>query len=341
MNIPIFLALPHDAAHRSARALVMALGLIPEVLKDNAGALSGLQSQFDQHPQSIALLDLRSLPLAFKHMLDLVERLPLKYRQRVILFRHEQGPVWPSDQAWAKELGFAGLFAEVDASAMLTEAAQLPSLVAQCCGLMPLTSLQLRQHFSAMLAKPDPLTLRGLIRAQCKRDAESLAQVMASGVKAVDRSHRFTSYPACFLGTEAVGWLRGQFQCSTESALQVGQALLTLGLIHHVVHEHGLENAEFFYRLDATQSTSQAHLGHLLKEIRGAGGLDIADRTYLGKIYTACWVGQDAVSWLSKKHRMPRHEAENLLNRLLSYGLIEHVAQAHRVKDAKLFFRFC
>jgi hypothetical protein len=339
MNIPVLLALPHDAAHKSARALVMALGLIPEVVKDNADVLATMAQHLQSHAHSAALIDLGSLPLGFKHIHDLAKRLSSDARQRVILFRHEQGPVWPSDQAWAKELGFAGLFAEVDAQAMLADA-ELPNLLADLTGRERLPAQKLSQFFAAMLAKPDPLTLRGLIRAQCGRSAESLAQVMASGVKAVDRTHRFTSYPACFLGTEAVQWLRSQFQGSAANAVQTGQALLSMGLIHHVVHEHGFEDADFFYRLDATANTSQTHLGQLLQKMQGAQGVEVKDRSYLGTAYPACWVGQDAVSWLSKQYRLPRHESENLLNRLLSYGLIEHVVRAHRVKDANLFFRF-
>jgi Domain found in Dishevelled, Egl-10, and Pleckstrin (DEP) len=339
MNTPILLALPHDAAHKSARALVMALGLIPEAVKDGPQALAQLQSRLAQ-PQAVALLDLGSLPGAFKHVLDLAAKLPAEARSRVILFRHEQGPVWPSDQAWVRDLGFAGLFAEVDTAAMLTEGAALPALLAQLVGCPPLSAQKLAQFFAAMLAKPDPLTLRGLIRAQCSRDAESLAQVMSSGVKSVDRSYHLSRFPSCFLGTEAVQWLRGQYRCSAEIATQIGQALLQLGLIHHVVHEHAFENAEFFYRLDATASASQAHLGRLLQELQASEGLKIEDRSYLGKLYPACWVAKDAVSWLSKKLRVPRYEAENLFNRLLSYGLIEHVTKAHRVKDESLFFRF-
>ena len=82
------------------------------------------------------------------------------------------------------------------------------------------------------------------------------------------------------------------------------------------------------------------HLGQLLEALSGRDGLEIADRSYLGKLYAQCWVAQEAVSWLCNSYRLPRYEAENLLHRLLSYGLSEHVTQAHRVKDANLFFRF-
>ena len=340
MNTPIFLALPHDAAHRAARALVMALGLIPKPIQDSAQALLHLQAEMQLQPQAVVLLDLGSLPSAIRHLPDLARKLPDDLRRRVILFRHELGPVWPSDQAWARDLGFGGLFAEIDAASILTDHAALPVLLAELAHCLPLPANKLAQYFAALSAKPDPLSLRGLIRAQCNRDAESLAQVMSSGVKSLDRSYRLSSYSACFLGDEAVQWLRAQYRCSTHIAVQIGQALQTLGLIHHVVHEHVFDNLPFFYRLDATANTSQMHLGQLLEALSGRDGLEIADRSYLGKLYAQCWVAQEAVSWLCNTYRLPRYEAENLLNRLLSYGLIEHVTQAHRVKDANLFFRF-
>ena len=339
MNTTVLLALPHESAHKSARALVMALGLIPERLSSNTDAMTVLISHLQKDPRSAALLDLGSLPAGAAHILELTQRLPQALRSRVLLFRHEQGPVWPSDQAWATGLGFAGLFAEIDAQAMLTDAA-VPHLLASVTSLPSLPTPKLAQFFAAMLAKPDPLTLRGLIRSQCGRSAESLAQVMASGVKATDHSYRLKSYPACFLGTDGVDWLRAQFKCSTASAVQMGQALLTLGLMHHVVHEHAFENQPFYYRLDATAHTSDTHLGQLLEQLKARKGLEVKDRSYLGRKYPACWVGKEAVTWLSDQQKQQRHEAENLLNRLLGYGLMEHVLQVHRIKDDHLFYRF-
>ncbi|MFM7330078.1 MAG: hypothetical protein ACKO1L_00170, partial [Brachymonas sp.] len=60
----------------------------------------------------------------------------------------------------------------------------------------------------------------------------------------------------------------------------------------------------------------------------------------LGKVYPQCWVGSEAVDWLHAKKKLARHEAENLLNRLMSFGLIEHVLREHRIKDGKFFYRF-
>lgn len=340
MNTSILLALPHDAAHKSARALVMALGLLPQVVIDDAQAVPAIVAHLVAQPQSVAMIDLASLPKGFTHVLDLAARLPAQLRQRVILLRHEQGPVWEADQLWIKELGFAGLFAEIDAQAMLAAPHELPALVAHLTQTKPLTAQQLTAFFAAMNAKPDPLTLRGMIRANCAMDAESLARAMLGALKSIDRSYHFKTYSSCFLGTEAVAWLRRQFRCSDPVAVQLGQALLDLGLLHHVMHEHGFEAQEFFYRIDATQLSSGVLMGKLLQDLMQAQGIAIEDRNYLGTTYPHCWVGKQAVDWLQTKKKLPRYEAENLLNRAMSFGLIEHVTKEHRVKDGNFFYRF-
>ena len=94
MNTSVLLALPNDAAHKSARALVMALGLIPSVIADQAQAAQTITRQLQAQPQAVALIDLESLPKAFKHVLHLAEQLAGDVRGRVILLRHQQGPVW-------------------------------------------------------------------------------------------------------------------------------------------------------------------------------------------------------------------------------------------------------
>lgn len=336
----VYLALPHDAAKKSARALIMAMGLLPTELIDKPQALKCLVEKMLAEPQSGALLDLRSLPQAARHVLHLSEQLPLEIKKRVVLLRHDQGAMWPIDRLWIQELGFAQMLAEVDASAMLAAPEHLPALLAQWTGQAALSAQQLGGHFSAMNLRPDPASSRGLIRQHTAMSAESLTQALMAHVKSIDRTHRFKTYNACFLGDEATQWLSQHFRSSSRVAVQLGQALLQLGLVHHVMHEHEFENQAFFYRADATQTGTHVHLGKLFIELTSPQGLMVQDRSYHGTSYSQCWVGAEAVDWLHIKKKLPRHEAENLLNRLLSFGLIEHVLQAHRVKDGNYFYRF-
>ncbi len=340
MTTSVFLAMPHDAALQSARALVTSLGLTPQSIHDSEQALNALVSQFEKEPSSAALIDLASLPKAFAHIVDLAHRLPAPVRQSVILFRHEQGPVWDADRAWVNELGFAGLFAEIDAQDMLRAPADLPAALATLTKTTSLNAQQLGAALAELSTRADPLTLRGMIRANCGMDAETLARAMLSSVKSIDRSHNLKTYHACFSGSEAVAWMCKRFSCSAAVAELLGQALLNLGLMHHVLHEHEFEDQNYFYRIDATLSSSTVRLGELLTALTAESGIAVADRSYLGVNYPQCWVGSEAVGWLEKNKSVPRHEAENLLNRLLSFGLIEHVMQEHRVKDGNFFYRF-
>ena len=340
MNTTIFLAMPHDASLQSARALVSALGHTPQSINDSEQALNALVAEFEKEPASAALIDLASLPKAFAHIVDLAHRLPAPVRARVILCRHEQGPVWDADRAWVKELGFAGLVAEIDAQDMLNAPADIPAALATLTKTTPLNAQQLGAALAKLGTRADPLTLRGMIRANCGMDAETLARAMLTSVKSIDRSHNLKTYHACFSGSEGVAWMCKRFGCSAVIAELLGQALLNLGLMHHVLHEHEFQDQNYFYRIDATLSSSTVRLGELLTALTAKSGIVVSDRSYLGVSYPQCWVGSEAVGWLEKNKSVARHEAENLLNRLLSFGLIEHVMQEHRVKDGIFFYRF-
>ena len=74
--------------------------------------------------------------------------------------------------------------------------------------------------------------------ALCRSDA---------GVSVQDRNYRGTTYPRCFVGSEAVEWMRAQGHTVNE-ALSMGQQLVDLSLIHHVTDEHPFKNEKLFYR---------------------------------------------------------------------------------------------
>lgn len=68
------------------------------------------------------------------------------------------------------------------------------------------------------------------------------------GLDIARRSYHGKDYDACFVGAEAVRWLLAQCGLSAEEAVLLGQSLVDLGVIHHVVDEHPFVNAHFFYR---------------------------------------------------------------------------------------------
>ena len=74
--------------------------------------------------------------------------------------------------------------------------------------------------------------------ALCRSDA---------GFSVLDRSYRGATYPRCFVGSEAVEWMQAQGRTLNE-ALSIGQQLVDMSLIHHVLDEHPFKNEKLFYR---------------------------------------------------------------------------------------------
>jgi hypothetical protein len=68
------------------------------------------------------------------------------------------------------------------------------------------------------------------------------------GIKVKDRRYRLSVYPRCFVGSDAVDWLKKRFGLSTEDAVKLGQRLIDEKLLHHVTDGHPFENGYFFYR---------------------------------------------------------------------------------------------
>jgi small-conductance mechanosensitive channel len=68
------------------------------------------------------------------------------------------------------------------------------------------------------------------------------------GVAIADRRHRLATYRRCFVGSDAVRWLVEREGLTRAEAILVGQRLVEQGLLHHVLDEHGFEDAHLFYR---------------------------------------------------------------------------------------------
>ena len=204
----------------------------------------------------------------------------------------------------------------------------------------PLKGDALARYFSAMQVKPDAGSARGLVRKATGLTAEALCADLASNVKALNRVYRLKSYPSCFLGTEAVAWLAKQHSVSTDQAVAIGVALQSLGMLHHVAHEHTFANEDYFYRTAVSTAVERAPLGALLKMLSSKSGVSVRDRIYHGKTYAQCFIGSEAVDWVKKSQKIANHEAEILLNRLHAFNFIEHVARDHPVRDGMFYYRF-
>jgi potassium-dependent mechanosensitive channel len=70
-----------------------------------------------------------------------------------------------------------------------------------------------------------------------------------TGVEVKDRSWLLRSYPACFVGSQAVTWLcDNDFAVSRSDAVAVGELLQARGEWAHVTRDHSFKDEKLFYR---------------------------------------------------------------------------------------------
>ena len=67
------------------------------------------------------------------------------------------------------------------------------------------------------------------------------------GVTVQDRRYILRVFPKCFLGNEAVSWLVENTRLTRAEALSLGQRMLELGFLRHVLDEHGFQDGHYFY----------------------------------------------------------------------------------------------
>lgn len=70
------------------------------------------------------------------------------------------------------------------------------------------------------------------------------------GVTVADRNFRTRRYPQCFVGTEAVDWLRTTVGVGHADAVTFGRTLGNLRLVRHVYDEHYFVDQDYFYKFE-------------------------------------------------------------------------------------------
>ena len=98
-----------------------------------------------------------------------------------------------------------------------------------------------------------------LRRSWSGEELEELASKMREdeALEIRERRHLFNRYPRCFLGREAVDWLQRHEGISRREAVEVGNLMLERGLLHHVLDEHGFEDAGLFYRFYVDEAETE------------------------------------------------------------------------------------
>lgn len=94
-------------------------------------------------------------------------------------------------------------------------------------------------RFCATSPAIDAIDLDELIRRMWSR---------RDGLTIASRPYLGKTYESCFVGSEAVDWMVASHRLSREEAVTLGQFLVDLGIVHHVVDEHAFTDGNFFFR---------------------------------------------------------------------------------------------
>lgn len=335
----VYLQLPDGPDRDALRAGLLALQCIPVNLPPPGAALTEQLDRLVLDPHALVFLDVSNDLPRITHRFDrILKTWPQALRARTVLTRLAAGHVSPADRAWVQSLGFADLIASFEDRGPTSPLRLALDRVASTVDFPALAADELDRYLRAVPTAPSSLSPRALIRARTALDAEALADLLQFKLDIRDRSYHLKKYPACFLGTEAVQWMRSHFRLDSPKVVEVGQALQSLGLLHHVAHEQAFADEALFFRLRAPAQLPNVNLGLVLQTLRDR--LVVVDRSYLGKDYPGCWIGQDAVDTLCAKRNITRHESQLILHRLMQFGCFEHVVGEHGFIDGNFFYRF-
>lgn len=336
------LDLPSLPGRNALRAGLMAMNVLPAVMPVERDGGRALERAIQTQPWAVFFIDISNdgksdLPTLLQLDAALSPHLP---RDRIVLTRLSCGHVSQADRHWVRSLGFADLLPELDAHDPEGGLRSALDVTAKLLGMTPLAPDELVRHVRAITVDRASETPRAVIRKLTGKSAEDLAALLHRSLEVADRTYRLKRYLRCFIGTEAVAWMSRHFSLSRAAAVALGHSLVKLGLLVHVAHDQPFKDEHLFYRLALADAVDRLPLGELVSVLSGHGGVPVADRSYLGTTYPACWIGAEAVEHLCRHHGLDRHEAWLILHRLMQFGLIEHVTRDRPLIDGNFFYRF-
>lgn len=268
---------------------------------------------------------------------------------RLVLYCSAMHAVRPEERSWARRHGARDLLC--GCSAQYWRQSVVPVLRV-LLGTLDSAGPDETQLARAMPTRPGPQlsggviarawTTRAALLARGVRDDEFIVRMRAAGGPEVrDRMYQFQTYEECFVGAAATDWIAAETGLARAQAVQIGQALVDLGHIYHVVRERPFVDGHYFYRHAADSPRLAAvDLGALLQRMRSANGIAIRDRTYHAITFPSCFVGAEAVAWLMREPGLSHNEAMTLGQRLIDLFIIHHVSDEHPFRDGYFFYRF-
>ncbi|XP_056279866.1 phosphatidylinositol 3,4,5-trisphosphate-dependent Rac exchanger 1 protein isoform X1 [Pseudoliparis swirei] len=166
-----------------------------------------------------------------------------------------------------------------------------------------------------------------------------------------DRRRKLSIVPKCFMGNEFVSWLIENGEISKpDEGVNLGQALLENGIIHHVSDKHQFKNEQVLYRFrydDGTYKARSEMEDIMSKGVRLYCRLHslhtpvIKDRDHHLKTFKSVVPASKLVDWLLLQGDCStREDAVTLGVGLCNNGFMHHVLEKSEFKDESQFFRF-
>jgi len=157
------------------------------------------------------------------------------------------------------------------------------------------------------------------------------------GLQVEDRSHQLRLYPRCFVGREAVDWLVSHQGINRQQAVRLGQGLVAVGLIRHVLDEHDFKDGDFFYRLAAEAAGPEPEAGP--EALAGMKALqesvDFPWRSHSRGLlrHHLCASGRTIVDWIIQRYALPRPVAVRWATLWMRKGALRHILDAQPFLD--------
>lgn len=293
------------------------------------------------------LINVRGVPLA-KFAGHVRERFP-----KVALYVRlaARTGISSPEQAWARSAGISSLLPGSSVAAWQESLAPVLERVLEGIGRPKVDASGLERFLKDAISlgdepRPGPVKDAHVDAHYLKGEGVNVGRILEDlrgpgGVKLDSRLYLGREYPDCFVASEAIDWLVANRGLKRHVALRAGVFLARTGRIHHVRRNADFIDGNRFFRFSGSRETlDRVDLVEATKAMRGEGGVPIADRTYMAKTYTRCFIGYEAVKWLMARHRLTLGEAETVGQRLLELGVLHHVLDEHGFSDAKYFYRF-
>lgn len=347
MPRPVILALASEPQEAILRAALNAHDVRVTGLPPSAHIESAVMQAMREMPPPVLLIDIAALAhLAMDAEAFCTWRSEHCAKAELLLFCSGLQCVNAQAHAWAQSLGAGDLLPGCEIAHWHSSLLPTVTAILSAAG-MSANKAAIEHAMQSLPRKLDHSTRVSkawnhldLLR-EFSTDPGALIDILRSknGVPIDARRYRTRVYDECFVGVAAVDVIVHATGATRAEAVRMGQTLLELGHLYHVVREQPFQDSNFYYRVSADTPRLNA-LDLTLVTKRMHDGIKIRDRKFNGVRYPTCYVGSDAMAWMRTTYQLSVNEAMTLGQRLIDLFIVHHVVDDQPFRDGKFFYRF-